>query len=386
MKHIDLQLEPGVRITSKEVLWNSTGEKLAVGLNDTQILVWDVYKNTQLRIFTGIDNDWIFSVAWDPTDNDTIACLVRSSDHIWRIKIWDARYNNELKFTMTLYVYESDYTITIHNIRWAPNGEFILCTGLWRHFREDDKSFFGVLKWTKRTDYTDKLLLFKKQPITGYPLSAFMEFSPDSQVIACGMAKCGYIDLINTNNGEKLTTIICARGEPDLNMISWSPNGNMLVTCGVEVDGGWGTPPPPSVKIWSVLTQKMIRLIESLPSEILPDSTYTSIKWNHINDMLAVATVDTSGITKGEVTIWHAPEGILRHKRLISFEVLDVAGLGLRAWTPFHLAWNPVDATALATAGGNRIQVWEVLPTVTVTDVMQREWRHSSALFCLLTY
>jgi len=122
------------------------------------------------------------------------------------------------------------------------------------------------------------------------------------------------------------------------------------------------------VKIWNILTGKNISTIDYFSK---PNSWYTSIGWNHINDMLAVATVTGS---VRSVTI------LLNSKQKMSFDVLGIQPKG------FHLAWNPVDATALATAGGNRIQVWEVLPTVTVTDVMQREWCCSSALFCLLTY
>ena len=395
MKNINLELEPDVHISAqcKEVVWNSTGEKLAVGLwvpspdsHEAHILVWDVYKNTQMRILADIDGGWIYSVMWDPTDNDTLASFIQHSN-IWKIQIWNAKYNNDLKSTIALNVNEPDYRISFQSIKWAPNGEFFLLSGLWCEdgsawfwdHGKDDNSFYGVLKWNKCTNYTEKILLFKKKMGHTRSTHSFMEFSPDSQVIACGLTKCGYIDLVNTYNGEIITTIHCERGEPE--NISWS-NGDMLVTC-----GNGSSSSSPSVKIWSVLTQKKICLIESHPSYL--GMWYTSIKWNRINNMLAVATVnpDTDEL-KGKVTIWHAPKGIICYKQLISFEVYNGVILGNAYVRPFplHLAWNPVDATALAIAGGNKIQVWEVLPTVTVTDVMQREWRRSSALFCLLTY
>jgi WD40 repeat protein len=366
-RHKTLELEPGVYITSQEVVWNSAGEKLAVGLNNKQILIWDAYKNTQMRILTSTEYspDNIVSIAWDPSrpHNDMLACLIREGvSHLWKIKIWNAKFNNDLIISHDASHFMADYETVYHKIKWAPNGEFILCVGIWEHKREYDKSYYGVLKWNKCTNYTDKLLLFKKNIM--YGLSPVMVFSPDSQVLAfglrfSGLTKHGYVYLIDTNNGDTLKTIVCERGEPE--KISWSHNGNMLLTCGGD-----------NVNIWSVDTQKIIRTIK-YPHPYW-SWTYTSIEWNYLNDMLAISTA--TGVTEsasGNVTIWR------NYKLLLSFDVLGIN----------YLAWNPNEPTVLATAGNNKIQVWEVLPPVTATDIMQREWkrkqRRLSALF-FLTY
>jgi WD40 repeat protein len=220
---------PGGETLIRTAAWSPDGSKIATGLFENQIIIWNYQTGKQIaRLVHGKDqNKQVCSVKWAP-DGSKIAS---SGDESYA-SVWDA-LNWEL-----LYTPQHQPPAGVISIDWSPDGTRLLSTA--GNDEQGAKDTTARI-WDGATG--KELLVFRGHTKSVWP----GDWAPDGRRIAT-FSNDGTVRVWDTSTGDELLTITV----PVLYGGStwWSPGGQHLAIVGLET----------LVSVWRVwqTTQELI--------------------------------------------------------------------------------------------------------------------------------
>ncbi|GHO89971.1 hypothetical protein KSF_000190 [Reticulibacter mediterranei] len=266
------------------VSWSPDGKRIASGRHgkNNNLEIWDANTGKTLLTYTG-HTDPVEALAWSP-DGQFLAsgssANTNSNTSTTSIQIWHAS-TKQKRLTY------SAHTYTITQIAWSPDGTRIASAAL---------------------DGTARIW----DPLTGKT-----------------------IHILENNPGQAFLGI---------QALSWSPDGNFLVT-GDYSSGSGGPYPPLTVKVWDTHSGK---------ASLTLDTPGAALAWSPQGNTIAIGQGQFEDHSEAAIHFWDAISG----KKLGSLQAI---------YTVLSLAWSP-NGKYIASGGGdtqaegsdNQVQVWDV--------------------------
>ena len=187
------------------IAWSPDGNSIASASDDGTVQIWNADSMEQL-ISSQYPGSQVNAIAWSPDGKFLV-----SGDNDGRVWTWDARTGKHLESDM-------GHTGPITSVSWSSDGHSIASS-----------SYDGTVRiWNVTTGASDLILL----PSNGSPVFATI-WSPQSSNYLALTCYDGSVQVWNImyQQGEEVATY--GKGLPNgVFTISWSPQGNQLVTGG----------------------------------------------------------------------------------------------------------------------------------------------------------
>lgn len=245
-KSYDLPFE-----NSTKVSWGPNGQKLAIGLTDGTINIWDTKKNINVLTLSGLKSK-VEGITWSPDGQWIAANSFYDNSFLWEVKT-GKRSSLDKKRVISL--------------SWNPNGEQIAFVS---------PGQINIWDYSKKGNKEIRFLIKK---------SLSIDWSPNGRLLAVGTDD-GFVYIWDVLEMQKVTVLSGHNNQ--VHRVKWSPDGLLLASS--SWDG--------TIKLWDTINYMNVVTLTGHTSGIY------DISWNKDGNYIVSSSKDKT------IRLWNVEHGL----------------------------------------------------------------------------
>ena len=289
-----LETRPGRRVTS--LAWSADSTRIASASGSNLIQIWDVEQNLADSMTTGLESPigYVESILWNP-EGDLLAMSAEEGT----LTLWNTGINE-------LQAFNFEGSDRAHEVSMSPNGKRIAA-----------KTVDGIGIWDIETGHYQIWDIARPYVMSWCPKS--------TRLAAVCFQDNGLVRILNADNGEQKSL---EGHRSHSHSLAWSPDGTLLASGGGPGEG--------DIRIWNARTGLCELVLSGNRSR------KSALAWSPDGKKrLAAGSEDNS------IHLWDPYTA--GNPRILSGHISHVQSI----------AWSPDGERLASTGRGNRLIVWD---------------------------